>query len=67
MTATTDEAKKHRYRQKISEYMTRAEDIKKHIEKEKEGINEGYQEEAVKPFLVMPSQETRQGAETDAQ
>ncbi|XP_072788647.1 MIT domain-containing protein 1 isoform X2 [Taeniopygia guttata] len=34
--ATTDEAKKHRYRQKISEYMTRAEDIKKHIEKEKQ-------------------------------
>ncbi|XP_072705777.1 MIT domain-containing protein 1 isoform X3 [Ciconia boyciana] len=34
--ATKDEAKKHRYRQKISEYMTRAEDIKKHIEKEKE-------------------------------
>ncbi|OWK60843.1 MIT domain-containing protein 1 [Lonchura striata] len=31
-----DEAKKHRYRQKISEYMTRAEDIKKHIEKEKQ-------------------------------
>ncbi|NWW58508.1 MITD1 protein, partial [Ifrita kowaldi] len=28
--ATTDEAKKHRYRQKIAEYMTRAEDIKKH-------------------------------------
>ncbi|NXQ29879.1 MITD1 protein, partial [Alaudala cheleensis] len=28
--ATTDEAKKQRYRQKISEYMTRAEDIKKH-------------------------------------
>ncbi|XP_040975390.1 MIT domain-containing protein 1 isoform X5 [Aquila chrysaetos chrysaetos] len=34
--ATKDEAKKHRYRQKISEYMTRAEDIKKHIEKEKQ-------------------------------
>ncbi|KAM6098092.1 MIT domain-containing protein 1 isoform 9-T10 [Theristicus caerulescens] len=34
--ATKDEAKKQRYRQKISEYMTRAEDIKKHIEKEKE-------------------------------
>ncbi|XP_068038822.1 MIT domain-containing protein 1 [Anomalospiza imberbis] len=34
--ATTDEAKKHRYRQKISEYMTRAENIKKHIEKEKQ-------------------------------
>ncbi|XP_057237469.1 MIT domain-containing protein 1 isoform X3 [Malurus melanocephalus] len=34
--ATTDEAKKHRYRQKISEYMSRAEDIKKHIEKEKQ-------------------------------
>ncbi|NXU45058.1 MITD1 protein, partial [Drymodes brunneopygia] len=34
--ATTDEAKKQRYRQKISEYMTRAEDIKKHIEKEKQ-------------------------------
>ncbi|NXU89352.1 MITD1 protein, partial [Xiphorhynchus elegans] len=28
--ATKDEAKKRRYRQKISEYMTRAEDIKKH-------------------------------------
>ncbi|NWI94154.1 MITD1 protein, partial [Pitta sordida] len=28
--ATKDEAKKHRYRQKISEYMTRAEDIKRH-------------------------------------
>lgn len=37
-TATKDEAKKHRYRQKISEYMTRAEDIKKHIEKEKQGM-----------------------------
>lgn len=34
---TKDEAKKQRYRQKISEYMTRAEDIKKHIEKEKQG------------------------------
>ncbi|NXM24109.1 MITD1 protein, partial [Oxyruncus cristatus] len=34
--ATKDEEKKHRYRQKISEYMTRAEDIKKHIEKEKQ-------------------------------
>ncbi|NXG00935.1 MITD1 protein, partial [Sakesphorus luctuosus] len=34
--ATKDEAKKHHYRQKISEYMTRAEDIKKHIEKEKQ-------------------------------
>ncbi|NWH47519.1 MITD1 protein, partial [Fregata magnificens] len=34
--ATKDEAKKHRYRQKISEYMTRAEDIKKQIEKEKQ-------------------------------
>lgn len=33
---TKDEAKKQRYRQKISEYMTRAEDIKKHIEKEKQ-------------------------------
>ncbi|XP_042661882.1 MIT domain-containing protein 1 isoform X2 [Tyto alba] len=33
--ATKDEAKKHRYRQKISEYMTRAEDIKKNTEKEK--------------------------------
>ncbi|NXG42223.1 MITD1 protein, partial [Psilopogon haemacephalus] len=34
--ATKDEAKKHVYRKKISEYMTRAEDIKKHIEKEKQ-------------------------------
>ncbi|NWT92925.1 MITD1 protein, partial [Urocynchramus pylzowi] len=34
--ATTDEAKKHYYRQKIAEYMTRAENIKKHIEKEKQ-------------------------------
>ncbi|XP_065499613.1 MIT domain-containing protein 1 [Caloenas nicobarica] len=34
--ATKDEAKKHRYRGRISEYMTRAEDIKKHIEKEKQ-------------------------------
>ncbi|XP_015706044.1 MIT domain-containing protein 1 isoform X2 [Coturnix japonica] len=33
---TKDEAKKQRYRQKISEYMTRAEDIKKYIEKEKQ-------------------------------
>ncbi|XP_071601533.1 MIT domain-containing protein 1 isoform X2 [Heliangelus exortis] len=33
--ATKDESKKQRFRQKISEYMTRAEDIKKHIEKEK--------------------------------
>ncbi|XP_067150650.1 MIT domain-containing protein 1 isoform X3 [Apteryx mantelli] len=35
-TATKDEVKKQHYRQKISEYMTRAEDIKKHIEKEKQ-------------------------------
>uniref|UniRef100_A0A8C9EZ25 MIT domain-containing protein n=1 Tax=Pavo cristatus TaxID=9049 RepID=A0A8C9EZ25_PAVCR len=35
---TKDEAKKQRYRQKISEYMTRAEDIKKYIEKEKQGV-----------------------------
>ncbi|KAK2515333.1 Mitd1 [Columba guinea] len=34
--ATKDEAKKQRYRRRISEYMTRAEDIKKHIEKEKQ-------------------------------
>ncbi|XP_063999634.1 MIT domain-containing protein 1 isoform X2 [Pogoniulus pusillus] len=34
--ATKDEAKKHCYRKKISEYMTRAEDIKKHIDKEKQ-------------------------------
>ncbi|NWR91462.1 MITD1 protein, partial [Furnarius figulus] len=34
--ATKDEAKKQRYRQKISEYMSRAEDIKKHVEKEKQ-------------------------------
>ncbi|XP_067150671.1 MIT domain-containing protein 1 isoform X6 [Apteryx mantelli] len=34
--ATKDEVKKQHYRQKISEYMTRAEDIKKHIEKEKQ-------------------------------
>ncbi|XP_039570181.1 MIT domain-containing protein 1 isoform X2 [Passer montanus] len=32
--ATTDEAKKLRYRQKISEYMTRAEDIKEHIKRQ---------------------------------
>ncbi|NXX90870.1 MITD1 protein, partial [Centropus bengalensis] len=36
LRATKDEVKKHHYRQKISEYMTRAEDIKKHIEKEKQ-------------------------------
>ncbi|XP_064358353.1 testis-specific gene 10 protein [Dromaius novaehollandiae] len=34
--ATKDEVKKQHYRQKISEYMTRAEDIKKYIEKEKQ-------------------------------
>ncbi|XP_038006358.1 MIT domain-containing protein 1 isoform X2 [Motacilla alba alba] len=34
MKATTDEAKKQRYQQKISEYLTRAEDIKEHIKKE---------------------------------
>lgn len=38
LAGTKDEAKKQRYRQKISEYMTRAEDIKKHIEKEKQGV-----------------------------
>uniref|UniRef100_A0A8C5JU35 Microtubule interacting and trafficking domain containing 1 n=1 Tax=Junco hyemalis TaxID=40217 RepID=A0A8C5JU35_JUNHY len=32
--ATTDEAKKHRYQQKISEYLTRAEEIKEHIKKQ---------------------------------
>ncbi|XP_068780265.1 MIT domain-containing protein 1 isoform X2 [Struthio camelus] len=34
--ATKDEVKKQHYRQKITEYMTRAEDIKKCIEKEKQ-------------------------------
>lgn len=38
LAGTKDEAKKQRYRQKISEYMTRAEDIKKYIEKEKQGV-----------------------------
>ncbi|NXE60538.1 MITD1 protein, partial [Calcarius ornatus] len=34
MKATTDEVKKHRYQQKISEYLTRAEEIKEHIKKQ---------------------------------
>uniref|UniRef100_A0A8C9NX88 Microtubule interacting and trafficking domain containing 1 n=2 Tax=Serinus canaria TaxID=9135 RepID=A0A8C9NX88_SERCA len=34
MKGTTNEAKKHRYQQKISEYLSRAEDIKEHIKKQ---------------------------------
>ncbi|XP_078667588.1 MIT domain-containing protein 1-like isoform X2 [Branchiostoma floridae x Branchiostoma belcheri] len=34
--ATTDEAKKEKYRERIGEYMDRAEEIKKHVQLEKE-------------------------------
>ncbi|XP_078602183.1 MIT domain-containing protein 1-like isoform X2 [Branchiostoma floridae x Branchiostoma japonicum] len=36
LKATTDEAKKGRYRERIREYMDRAEEIKKHVQLEKE-------------------------------
>lgn len=36
--ATKDETKKTHYREKISSYMSRAENIKKYLEKEKEGM-----------------------------
>ncbi|XP_062982349.1 MIT domain-containing protein 1 isoform X2 [Elgaria multicarinata webbii] len=36
LKATKDEKKKNHYRDKISDYMNRAEDIKKYLEKEKE-------------------------------
>ena len=36
-SAVTDEAKRKHYRQKISEYMDRAEKIKQHVKQEKEG------------------------------
>ena len=36
-SAVTDEAKRKHYRQKISDYMDRAEKIKQHVDQEKEG------------------------------
>ncbi|XP_078667591.1 MIT domain-containing protein 1-like isoform X5 [Branchiostoma floridae x Branchiostoma belcheri] len=36
LKATTDEAKKEKYRERIGEYMDRAEEIKKHVQLEKE-------------------------------
>lgn len=38
-TATTDATKKTRYREKIEEYLKRAEELKKHVQQEKEGLS----------------------------
>lgn len=36
-TGTQDDTKKKKYREKISEYMARAEELKQHVKDEKEG------------------------------
>ena len=36
LTATTEEVKKQRFRQRITDYMGRAEKLKQHVEEEKQ-------------------------------
>ena len=56
ISASTDEAKRKHFRQKISEYMDRAEKLKQHVEQEKEGIYSSiFSRACTYPFICLTS------------